>query len=159
MKNFIREFKKFALRSNVMDLAIAVVIGGAINTLVKSIVDGIFNPFIDLFTGKTAVSRFGPTLIASFSGLAQAIISFFTITLCVFFMLKAINNLHRLPLINRVGDKNKEEDEEEVPPTTEQLLTEIRDLLVAQQALSRSDGALGEIRNAPQKSDVPDRLD
>ena len=155
MKNFLREFKKFALRSNVMDLAIAVVIGGAINTLVKSIVDNIFNPFIDLCTGKALLTEIGPTLIASLGGLAQAIVSFLIITLCVFLMLKAINNLHRLPLINRVGIK---EEEEPVPPTTEELLTEIRDLLKAQQASALTGGVSNSLP-APSTSDVPDHLD
>ena len=159
-KKLLREFRKFALRSNVMDLAIAVVIGGAINALVKSIVDGVFNPFIDLFTGKTAINNFVPSLLISLSGLFQAIVSFLTITLCVFFMLKAINNLHRLPLIKRAGEKNKEAEEEEpAPPTTEQLLSEIRDLLLAQQTSSSTGDAAGKKQDSSDKSDVPDRLD
>jgi large conductance mechanosensitive channel protein len=156
MRKFLREFKKFALRSNVMDLAIAVVIGGAINALVQSIVKNIFGPVIDVFTGKAAITALGPTMLASLGSLAQEIVSFLTITLCVFLMLKAINNLHRLPLINRVGDK---EEQEPAPPTTEQLLTEIRDLLKAQQAAGRPDETLQEKLKALEKSDMPDRLD
>jgi large conductance mechanosensitive channel len=140
MKKFLSEFRKFALRSNVMDLAVAVVIGNAINVLVKSVVSGIFDPFISIVTGKAAINSFGSMLSTSCASLLQAIINFLTITLCVFIMLKAINKLHSLTL-KKLDNEPEEKDSE--PPTTDQLLIEIRDLLKAQ-ALSAGQSTVPE---------------
>ena len=52
MKKFMAEFKKFALRGNMIDMAVGVIIGGAFNSLVQSLINDIIMPFISLFTGK-----------------------------------------------------------------------------------------------------------
>ncbi len=98
---FIREFKEFAMRGNVMDLAIAVIIGGAFGKIVAALVDGVIMPLIGLIlggidiSGKTSV--IGQTII-KWGVFLQSIIDFTIIALCIFIAIKLLNKL-----------KNKEE--------------------------------------------------
>ena len=143
MKKFFEEFKTFAMRGNVIDLAVGVVIGGAFGKITTSIVNDIIMPCISMLTGgvnfadwklvlKEAVANaegvIDPTTeVAILYGNTIAIIlDFIIIAFAVFCMVKAINSLHR----------KKEEptpepapEPEPEPSAEEKLLTEIRDLL------------------------------
>ena len=146
MKKFFEEFKTFAMRGNVIDMAVGVVIGGAFGKITTSIVNDIIMPLISMITGgvdfsqwkwvlKEAVTEVGADgalvetaaeVSVKFGNTIAVILDFIIIAFAVFCMVKALNNLH----------KKKEEPapepapEPEPPaPTAEELLTEIRDLL------------------------------
>jgi large conductance mechanosensitive channel len=148
MKKFFEEFKTFAMRGNVIDMAVGVVIGGAFGKITTSIVNDIIMPLISMITGglnfsawkwvlKAAVYEADgvtiklPEVAVNFGNTIAIILDFIIIAFAVFCMVKALNNLH----------KKKEEPapaEPEAPPappapTTEELLAEIRDLLKAQE--------------------------
>ena len=130
---FIKEFKEFAMRGNVMDMAVGVIMGGAFGKIVSSLVDDVLMPFIGMLTGGIDLSGLkyemmlpavdggepiaGATL--KYGMFIQNIIDFLIIALCIFFMIKAMNKL--MP--------KKEEPEAPAGPTQEELLTDIRDLL------------------------------
>ena len=116
MKKFLSEFKEFALRGNVLDMAIGVVIGGAFGKITTSLVNDVIMPLVGMLIGGTAAVTLG---IGTF---LTTIIDFILVALVIFLMIKAINRFH----------KKKEEapaPEEPKGPTSEELLTEIRDLL------------------------------
>ena len=147
MKKFFEEFKTFAMRGNVIDMAVGVVIGGAFGKITTSIVNDIIMPVISVITGglnfsdwkivlKEAVANAegvidpATEVAITFGNTIAIILDFIIIAFAVFCIVKALNNLH----------KKKEEPapaEPEAPPappapTTEELLAEIRDLLKAQ---------------------------
>ena len=118
MKKFFKEFKEFAMKGNVIDLAVAVVIGGAFGKIVTSLVNDIFMPLIGLITGGTNVSGIfavlgkvpeGVTIKsieqATELGIAtlnygvfiQAIIDFILVALCIFSVIKVMNKLKKKP--------------------------------------------------------------
>jgi large conductance mechanosensitive channel len=120
---FVKEFKEFAVKGNVMDLAVGVIIGGAFGKIVASLVDDIIMPIIGTIVGsdfeKLTTTINGATV--KYGLFIQNIVNFTIIALVIFIMIKAMNNL-----------KKKEEAAPAAPagPTKEeQLLTEIRDLL------------------------------
>ena len=129
----VKEFKEFAMRGNVMDMAVGVIMGGAFGKIVSSLVDDVLMPFIGMLTGGIDLSGLkyemmlpavdggepiaGATL--KYGMFIQNIIDFLIIALCLFFMIKAMNKL--MP--------KKEEPEAPAGPTQEELLTDIRDLL------------------------------
>ncbi|MBO4864682.1 MAG: large conductance mechanosensitive channel protein MscL [Eubacterium sp.] len=126
MKKFLEEFKEFALKGNVMDMAIGVIIGGAFASIVAALTDNIINPIIGCFTtggleGWTISIWKAELGIGAF---IMAIINFIILALILFAMIKAMNKLM---------DARKKEEEapaEDPEPTKEEvLLTEIRDLL------------------------------
>ena len=143
MKKFFEEFKTFAMRGNVIDMAVGVVIGGAFGKITTSIVNDIIRPLISMLTGGVDFSQWkivlkeavvnaegviDPTteVAIRYGNTIAIILDFIIIAFAVFCMVKALNNLH----------KKKEEPapepapEPEPPaPTAEELLTEIRDLL------------------------------
>ena len=143
MKNFINEFKAFAMRGNVIDMAVGVVIGGAFGKITTSIVNDILMPVISMLTGGVEFSQWKIVLkeaVANAEGVIDPatevairfgntiaiIVDFIIIAFAVFCMVKTLNNLHR----------KKEEEPAPAPepepdpaPTAEELLTEIRDLL------------------------------
>ena len=127
MKKFIEEFKEFALKGNVMDMAIGVIIGGAFASIVAALTDNIINPIIGCFStggleGWTITIWKAELGIGAF---IMAIVNFLILAIILFIMLKGMNKLMSL--------KKKEEEEEveaDPEPTKEEvLLTEIRDLL------------------------------
>ena len=146
MKKFFEEFKAFAMRGNVLDLAVGVVVGGAFGKITTSIVNDIIMPIIGVLTGgisftdwkivlKEAVTHIGEDgatvvdaaeVAITYGNTIAIIIDFIIIAFAVFCMVKAINSLHR---------KKEEEPapepvvEEPAAPTAEELLAEIRDLL------------------------------
>ena len=130
MKKFLKEFKEFAVKGNVIDLAIAVIIGGAFGKIVTSLVNDLFMPLIGLITGGKNVSGMfavlgavpeGTTITsldqAAELGVAtlnyglfiQAIIDFILVALCLFLVVKAIN---------KSKDLKKKEEEAPAEPTT-----------------------------------------
>ena len=143
MKKFFEEFKTFAMRGNVIDMAVGVVIGGAFGKITTSIVNDIIMPVIGVITGglnfadwkivlKEAVANAegvidpATEIAITYGNTIAIILDFIIIAFAVFCMVKALNNLH----------KKQEEPapEPEAPPappapTTEELLAEIRDLL------------------------------
>jgi large conductance mechanosensitive channel len=124
MKGFISEFKAFAMRGNVVDLAVAVVIGGAFGKIVSSLVDNIITPIIGKALGGVDFSDlaipFGDTSLM-YGAFIQSVVDFIIIAFVIFLAIKGMNAL-----------KKKEEAVPEKPaePSEEvKLLREIRDSL------------------------------
>ena len=131
MKKFFSEFKAFAARGNVIDLAIGVVIGGAFGAITTSLVNDLVMPLVGLFIGGIDLTSwvvsipnfiYGGDPIALNIGLfISAIIDFLIIAFVLFCVIKAINST-----------KKKEEEAPKAPPAPsaeEKLLAEIRDIL------------------------------
>lgn len=132
-------FKEFVLRGNVIDLAVAVVIGAAFTAVVNSIVENVFNPVIAAaFKAEDLVGAFpipiGDSAIQLGSVLA-AIIQFLIVAVVVYFaFVLPINHLKKMAFIKKQQPTPAETVK--TPPTEAELLTEIRDLLAKQQASS-----------------------
>ena len=97
MKNFIEEFKAFALRGNVMDMAIGVIIGGAFQAIIKSFIDNIVNPLVGVVFQvdfSSVVIRLGAVnlMIGAF---ISSVINFILLALVLFVMVKGINKLKK----------------------------------------------------------------
>ncbi len=127
----LKEFKKFAIKGNVMDLAVAVIIGAAFGKIVTSLVNDVIMPFIGLIVGgvdfaslkivlSPAVGETAEVAIL-YGAFIQTIVDFLLIALSVFFVVKLLSKL------------KKKEEEKPAPPAEPPkdivLLTEIRDLL------------------------------
>ncbi|SFQ44826.1 large conductance mechanosensitive channel protein MscL [Desemzia incerta] len=127
MKNFMQEFKEFAFRGNVLDLAIGVVIGSAFTAIVTSLVDNIISPIVGALTGGSDLSNLSFTIIGvelTYGAFISSVIDFLIIALVIFLFVKVINNAQN----KFTKQMDEEEIEVEVPPA-EQYLKEIRDLL------------------------------
>ena len=139
MKKFLEEFKAFAMRGNVLDMAVGVVIGNAFSKIVNSLVNDVIMPLVTVLTGAADFSGLSWTLkekvvengttvsegiAINYGSFIQNIIDFLIIALSIFVMIKVINKLTSLR-------KKEEEAKPEEPkgPTSEELLVEIRDLL------------------------------
>ena len=124
MKGFIKEFKEFISRGNVIDLAVAVVIGGAFTKIVNSLVDDIIMPIIGVIIGGINFENLMVTVGTAeikYGMFIQAVVNILLIALVIFTIIKAINKF-----------KKKEEEKPEEPAAPSEdiiLLTEIRDLL------------------------------
>ena len=140
MKKFFNEFKTFAMRGNVLDMAIGVVIGAAFGKITTSVVNDIIMPLIGLITGgidltqwnillnSAAVEAGADPVTLGIGNLLAVILDFIIVAFAMFLLVKGINKLHTL------GKKDEEPAPEEPDaPTAEELLTEIRDLLKEQQ--------------------------
>jgi len=138
----LKEFKEFAMKGNVVDMAVGIIIGAAFGTIVKSLVDDVLMPplgillgdvdFANLFVVLKEGSTLGPYATVALAAEAGAvtlnwgvlinnIISFIIVAIAVFFVIRGINNMRK-----------EEESAPETPPepsNEEKLLTEIRDLL------------------------------
>src|ERR1700712_962609 len=135
----LKGFREFILRGNVIDLAVAVVIGGAFTAIVSGLVDGIFNPLISLIFNASDLASAGvvlreahgkdPAIILSWGLVISALIKFLLIAAVVYFaLIVPMNYLKKLSL-----KKKQEEKPAETPLTETDLLLQIRDLLKAQQ--------------------------
>ena len=130
MKKFINEFKTFISRGNVLDLAVGVIIGGAFNTIVNSLVNDIFMPLIGIIIGginfSGLVLKIGEATI-KYGLFIQNIINFLATSFCLFLLVRVINNFHKM----KEKNEKKEEKKEEAPKKSDEvvLLEEIRDLL------------------------------
>ena len=136
---FIKEFKEFAMKGNVMDMAVGVIIGGAFGKIVSSLVDDIIMPLVGKLLGNADFTNLyiplsdkitdGMALekarevgsVFAYGQFCQNIIDFLIIALCIVLMVKGMNKLK----------KKKEEEPAPAPEPSneEKLLTEIRDLL------------------------------
>lgn len=127
------EFKKFISRGNVMDLAVGVIIGGAFQAIVTSLVNDLITPLISMITGSVnfdgLILKVGSAEL-KYGNFISAIINFLIVALVIFFMIKAINkvdaknkaNLERLSnskLASKLkrNKKGKEQEEEKEPET------------------------------------------
>lgn len=142
---FLKDFKAFALKGNVIDMAVGVVIGGAFGKIVTSIVNDVIMPLVSQLTGGVSFTDWkwvlSPAVLdeatqevvkaevaLTYGNLIQNVVDFFLIALSIFVVIR---------IVTKAGEKLKKK-EEEVPaveeakgPTQEELLTEIRDLLKA----------------------------
>lgn len=124
--SILKEFKEFAVKGNVVDLAVAVVLGAAFGNVVSGVTDSIIAPILALIVGKVNVADLKVTIGATVFPvgiLFQAVVDFIIIALVLFGIIKAMNTMNR-----------KKEVAAEQPPTakytlTEQLLMDIRDNL------------------------------
>lgn len=126
MKKFLQEFKDFAMRGNVMDLAVGVIVGGAFSAITTSLINDILMPIIGIFVSEASFADLSVTVgsaVITYGNFIQAVINFLIMAFVVFCMVKAINRISR----------KKEEAPPPPPPAEpsheEKLLTEIRDLL------------------------------
>ena len=95
MKKFIEEFKAFALRGNVMDMAIGVIIGGAFTSIVTSLTENLINPILGL-AGNTDLSKFVLNIAGvelKYGAFLTSVINFLIMAFVLFCMLKAVNKL------------------------------------------------------------------
>ena len=127
---FISEFKEFAMKGNVMDMAVGVIIGGAFGKIVSSLVDDILMPLVGVVTGNVDFTKlqfaFGEgdlSAVLKYGNFIQNVVDFLIVAFCIFLMLKGINKL------NRKKEEAPAEPAAPAGPTQEELLAEIRDLL------------------------------
>ena len=147
MKKFIAEFKEFAMKGNVVDMAIGVVIGAAFGKITTSLVNDVIMPLISRITGGVDFSAWKWVLKAAevdetgaetaaeiavnYGNLIAVILDFIIIAFAVFCMVKAINKMH--DKLSKPEPEAEPETEEDPEPTKEELLlVEIRDLLKEQ---------------------------
>lgn len=124
-QNFLKEFKEFAIRGNVVDLTVGIVIGGAFGKIVTSFVQDVLMPPIGILLGGVDFSKLSLMVgDASFNygAFIQAVVDFLIIAFAIFLLIKAINKLKKNP--GKVKIKMEKVEKEEV-----KLLKEIRDLL------------------------------
>ena len=138
---FIKEFKEFAMKGNVMDMAVGVIIGGAFGKIVSSLVSDVLMPligkltggvsFVDLFVNlgdgnytTLAAAKEAGAAVFAYGQFIQNIIDFLIVALCIFLMIKGMNKLNR-----KKEEPAPAEPEAPKGPTQEELLAEIRDLL------------------------------
>lgn len=138
--SFIKEFKEFAMRGNVIDMAVGVVIGAAFGKIISSLVDDIIMPLVGVATGGINFTDYKwviqqavvdgatkevlqPEVTLNWGSWIQTVVDFLIVAFCIFVAIKAINQLKRA--------KEEEPASEAAPePTKEEaLLTEIRDIL------------------------------
>ena len=129
MRKFLKEFKEFAMRGNVLDMAVGVIIGGAFKGIADSLVNDIINPILGVFTGGNSdLSALGISLpgggVVMLGSFINAILNFIIMAFVVFCIVKSINKMH-----DKLSRPEPEEPEEPEPTQEELLLTEIRDLL------------------------------
>ena len=138
----LKEFKKFVMRGNVLDMAVGVIVGGAFGKIVTSLVNDLLMPIIGaLFGGgdfKSLKIVLSPAVLdeagevvkaeaaITYGNFIQTVVDFLIVAFCIFLVVKAVNKATELA--------KKKEEEAPAPeppkgPTQEELLTEIRDLL------------------------------
>lgn len=111
MKSFMKEFKEFALKGNVMDLAVGMIIGAAFTAIVTSLVNDIISPIIGLFLKvdfNDAAIKIGEVSIM-YGAFIMSIVNFLIVALVIFCMVKAMNKM--------MNAAKKEEEEEEAATT------------------------------------------
>ena len=134
-------FKEFIVRGNVIDLAVAVVIGAAFTAIVNALVSGVFNPVIAILFNADAIATVGITLreasgdqeaiVLAWGLVLSALIQFVLVAAVIYFGVVLPMNIFRRRAEERAA-AGKPAVAEDVPPTEQELLTEIRDLLKAQ---------------------------
>ncbi|MDG6895526.1 large-conductance mechanosensitive channel protein MscL [Volucribacter amazonae] len=129
--SFIKEFREFAMRGNVVDMAVGVIIGGAFGKIVSSLVSDVIMPVLGVLTDNVdfkdlkivLVQAVGdtPEVALNYGAFIQTVFDFIIIAFAIFMMIKALNKLKR--------ETPAEEEKPAEPSSEEKLLTEIRDLL------------------------------
>ena len=143
MAKILKDFRDFAMRGNVVDMAVGVIIGGAFGKIITSLVNDIIMPGIGVLTGGINFTEYKfvlqhevvdgatkevitPEVAISWGSFVQTIVDFLIVAFCIFIAIRVMQNLRR----------KKEAEEAPAPapagPTQEELLTEIRDLLAKQ---------------------------
>ena len=128
MKSIISEFKEFIMRGNVVDLAVAVVVGTAFSGLVKSFANDILLQVVGIVTGKPTFDGLHVTInksVIAYGSFLTNLVNFLLVAVSMFLVIKGINTLQHL--------RRRDEIEEEHEVTEIELLTEIRDALRASQ--------------------------
>ncbi len=143
MSKFLTEFKDFAVRGNVVDMAVGVVIGAAFGKIVSSLVDGLIMPLVGVATGGMNFSDYKfvlqqavmdgaevikPEVAITWGSIVQTIVDFIIVAFCIFVMIKFINRMRR----TKEAEAAAEDATAAEPSTEEKLLTELRDLLQQQ---------------------------
>ncbi|WKZ95921.1 large-conductance mechanosensitive channel protein MscL [Lacticaseibacillus paracasei] len=116
----LKEFQKFIMRGNVLDLAVGVIIGSAFTGLVTSLTKNLINPILSMFAGKADLSGLYFTILGAkftYGNFINDVLNFLIISFVVFLLVKGINRILPSKPAKPAG------------PTQEELLTEIRDLL------------------------------
>ncbi|MBF4174665.1 large-conductance mechanosensitive channel protein MscL [Lactobacillus paracasei subsp. tolerans] len=116
----LKEFQKFIMRGNVLDLAVGVIIGSAFTGLVTSLTKNLINPILSIFAGKADLSGLYFTILGAkftYGNFINDVLNFLIIAFVVFLLVKGINRILPSKPAKPAG------------PTQEELLTEIRDLL------------------------------
>ena len=137
---FLKEFKTFALKGNVVDMAVGIIIGGAFGKIVTSLVNDIIMPPIGMILGNKNFSELAVTLkpaeadaeavLSKYGSFIQVCVDFLIVAISVFIMIKIINKLSELRRKEEEVVKEEVKEAEEPKPSNEEvLLTEIRDLL------------------------------
>jgi len=136
----LKEFKEFAMRGNVIDMAVGVVIGGAFGKIISSLVNDIIMPLVGVVTGGVNFTDYKwviqqavvdgatqevlkPEVAMNWGAWVQTIVDFLIVAFCIFIAIKGINQLKRQKVEEPAPEAPAEPTKEEV------LLTEIRDLL------------------------------
>ncbi len=136
----LNEFKEFAVKGNVMDMGVGIVIGAAFTTIVKSFVSDIVNPLIGLFTGGIDFSNLFINLsgqeitnlaeaqeaglaVITYGNFINAVIAFLIVAWVLFMVIRSVNKL------KKEEEAAPEPEADPEPSAEEKLLTEIRDLL------------------------------
>ena len=122
MKKFFQEFKEFAMRGNVLDMAVGVVVGSAFTAIVQNLLP----PLLGLLIPDSTFAEWAPGGFG-IGAVINSIITFLITAFVVFLLVKGVNKLTHLK-----KQEEPQEPEEPKAPTTEELLTEIRDLLKEQ---------------------------
>lgn len=118
----LKEFKEFAFKGNVLDLAVAVIIGAAFGKIITALVEGLLMPIIGILLGGVNFSSLSVSVGGAkimYGTVIQATVDFLLIALFLFLVIKSFNKLAKEP----------EQKEEAPTPTEAELLAEIRDLL------------------------------
>lgn len=141
MGKFLSDFKAFAMKGNLIDMAVGVIIGGAFGKIVTSLVNDIIMPGVGVLTGGTNFSEFKfviqegvtkgtevitPEVAITWGAFVQTIVDFLIIAFCIFVAIKAMNKFKKAEAAPEPAP------EAPAAPTQEELLAEIRDLLKAQ---------------------------
>jgi large conductance mechanosensitive channel len=132
---FIEEFKSFAVKGNMVDMGVGIIIGGAFTSIVNSLVNDVLMPPLGLLTGNVdfadkacvlkAATETDPAVSINYGLLINALISFLIVALVIFVIIKQMNRLQE----EMSKKEEKVEEETESKPDQVDVLTEIRDLI------------------------------
>lgn len=119
MKQFIKEFKEFISRGNVMDMAVGIIIGSAFTGIVSSLVEDIINPFLGLFGGmnfdKLHINLLGEVTL-NYGKFLTAVMNFLIMALVIFVLIKAMNKAAATFALKKEEEKETEEETTKVCP-------------------------------------------
>ena len=135
MKKFLAEFREFAMKGNVIDLAVGVIIGAAFNAIISSLTRDIITPLLSILLGRINIADLkfvihgflgSSDITLSYGLFLQAVINFIIIAFSIFLMIKMMNKMHEKLSKEDIAAKA---EEVAIVTKSEELLTEIRDLL------------------------------